>query len=264
MVLLWFLRDRPLWFGAVLGIGVLNREFTIYAVPVLLAIQLLDGSLFRADRVRMWLVAGAVFLAVWQGVEALKPFADLMGPGTRGQLPHGETGSVVGNVMARTSIESAALLERSAAMLREYFPRQIGAVRIESSVMPHGRDWLLWPAGLVLTMAFARGLQLMWRRRTGRPATAFGWYLLGIGVLAAAGYMVTRGIHVAAAGYWRAYKLTFLSKERVQIASTDVTRISRYDRLAEQEGDRLLVLQPDPCRSDQPPIGGWYLCRAER
>jgi hypothetical protein len=61
------------------------------------------------------------------------------------------------------------------------------------------------------------------------------------------------GITVAAADYWRAYKLTFLSRERVQVASRDRDR-------AQEEGDRLLVLRPEPCESDQPPVHGWYLC----
>src|SRR6185295_8550878 len=43
VLLLWITRDRPLWFGAILGVGFLNREFTMYAVPVLLAVQLLQG-----------------------------------------------------------------------------------------------------------------------------------------------------------------------------------------------------------------------------
>jgi hypothetical protein len=340
VVALWFLRDRPIWFGVVLGIGVLNREFTIYAVPVLVAVQLLAGSLFRADRLRTWLMAAAVFLAVWQSVDALKPFADLMGPGTRGKLVHGEGGSIVGNVMARTSVAPAALAERSGAMVREYFPRQIGVVHIESTAVPQGRDWLFWPAVIALTLALARTLWVMWRarRQVGWPDTSFAWYLQGIGVMAAMGYVLTRPvgepvdrymlltiygpvglvalflaiepmawlrrgmmalvlgwafvsaadharlfahywsgkepdeaqriadelvarhIDVAAAGYWRAYKLTFLAKERVQIASTDMVRVEEYDARAQKAGDRLLVLQPSACISDQPPVRGWYLC----
>jgi hypothetical protein len=340
--LLWFLRDRPLWFGAVLGIGVLNREFTIYAVPVLLVLQAADGSLFRAERLRMWLVAGAVFLAVWQSVDALKPYADLMGPGTRGMPVPGGPGSIVGNVMARTSVASAELIERISVMAREYFPRQIGAVHVESGLLSQGRDWLLWPVGIALAAGFLRALQLMLSRRDDPRSAAFGWYLLGVGVLSAVGYVLTRPvgdpidrymlltiygavgivalllalephawlrnvmmtlvlgwaavsaadhlrlwshyasgrdpdvaqqiadelvarrIDVAAAGYWRSYKLTFLSRERVKIASTEVMRITRYDWLAQQQGERLLTLSAEPCATDQPPVHGWYLCRGGR
>ena len=46
--LLWFLRRNPFWFGGVLAIGFRNREFTLYAVPVLLALELIMGELTRA------------------------------------------------------------------------------------------------------------------------------------------------------------------------------------------------------------------------
>ena len=82
---LWLLRGRPVWFGALLATGFRNREFVAYAVPALIVIELCSAEMTRA-RVRDWLVAVVVFAAVWQAVEALKPFADLMGPGTRGQL----------------------------------------------------------------------------------------------------------------------------------------------------------------------------------
>jgi hypothetical protein len=78
----------------------------------------------------------------------------------------------------------------------------------------------------------------------------------------AADELVVRGIEVAAADYWDAYRLTFLSGERVKIASTGVSRVTRYGWLAQQEGDRLILLSREPCASDQPPIRPWYLCRA--
>src|SRR6185295_10946690 len=65
IALLWFLRRRPLWFGAVLAIGFRNREFTMYGVPVLLALELLTGELNRS-RVRDWLLSMVMFLAVWE------------------------------------------------------------------------------------------------------------------------------------------------------------------------------------------------------
>jgi hypothetical protein len=341
VVLLWLLRDRPLWFGAVLGIGVLTREFTIYAVPALLLIQGLTGDLFRTERLRGWLLAGAAFLAVWQTVDALKPVADLMGPGTRGEPVPGPVGSAVDNLLFRLNVAPSELADRAAAMAREYFPRQVGARRIESPVAPQGYDAMFWPLAIALAVVLARGLYLSRRafQRDGELRPAFAWFLVGVGLASAAGYVLTRpvdggpvdrymlltiyvpvglaavvlaleprpwvrrglaallvvwaassgldharlaahywrgqpdeaqaladglaarGIEVAAAGYWRAYKLTYLTGERVKIASTDVSRIAEYDRLAQAQGDRLIVLRPEPCDTDQPPLNGWYLCR---
>ena len=73
--------------------------------------------------------------------------------------------------------------------------------------------------------------------------------------------MAGRGITVAAAAYWRAYRTTFLARERVKIASTDLTRIEEYEKLARNEGPRLIVIRDQPCVSDLPPIRYWYLCR---
>ena len=102
IALLWFLRRHPFWFGAVLAIGFRNREFTLYAVPVLLALELVMGELNRV-RLREWLVSMAIFFAVWEAIEALKPLADLAGPGTRGQLLGGFSGSQVDNLLGGVS-----------------------------------------------------------------------------------------------------------------------------------------------------------------
>ena len=72
---------------------------------------------------------------------------------------------------------------------------------------------------------------------------------------------MARGVKVAAASYWPAYKITFLSRERVRVSGADVSRIALYDRLALEEGDRLLMLQETPCAGSPPIVPGWYLCR---
>src|SRR6185295_10304214 len=60
---LWFLRRRPLWFGIVLAIGFRNREFTVYALPALVALELISGEPI-GERVRGWLLSAVVFCAV--------------------------------------------------------------------------------------------------------------------------------------------------------------------------------------------------------
>ena len=52
IALLWMLRTRPLAFGALLAIGFLQREFVFYAAISLAALELLDGTLWRRDRIR--------------------------------------------------------------------------------------------------------------------------------------------------------------------------------------------------------------------
>src|SRR5215207_2027972 len=46
ILLVWALRERPAWCGVVLGIGFLNREFTLYGFLALLLIEAIQGTLF--------------------------------------------------------------------------------------------------------------------------------------------------------------------------------------------------------------------------
>jgi hypothetical protein len=74
--------------------------------------------------------------------------------------------------------------------------------------------------------------------------------------------LTARGVTVAQAPYWRAYRIAFLTGERIKVASGDVVRIEEYQRLAAQEGPRLLLIQEGPCPGGET-VAIWYLCRAE-
>jgi hypothetical protein len=338
VLLLWPLRHRPFLFGAVLALGFLNREFTIYAVLVLLAAELVTRRIFQPAVFRQWLLAFVAFVVVWDGILALKPFADLNGPGTRGKLIAGFGGSQIENLTNRMGRSAGDLPARAQAMIVERLPSLLGG-RLELDGIAHqGRNWVAWPLWLGALLAASRVLMLL---RFGRPpaSTAFIWYVLAIGATAATMFVIARpvtdtthryfllalyipigftaawlalephrwirtvvvlamigwsglsaidnyrqaeryvsgyepnkirdlanalearGLHVARAGYWRAYKLTFLTQERLKIASTDYERIEEYRRLADQEGNRLLRLQEKPCPGGEPVVEH-YLCPA--
>ncbi len=70
-----------------------------------------------------------------------------------------------------------------------------------------------------------------------------------------------RNIHIAESGYWRAYKLSFLTRERVKVASTDVVRIDEYQRLAREAGSGLVAIDEAPCPGGER-VSLWYLCRS--
>lgn len=343
VLLLWPLRYRPLLFGAVLAFGFLNREFTIYAVLVLLTAELVTGRIFQAAVFRQWLLAFVAFVAVWDGILALKPYADLNGPGTRGELIAGFGGSQIENLTNRIGQRLADLPARAEAMVTERIPSLLGGRLGLDGIAHQGRDWVFWPLLVGATVAIVRLLMLGRAEapatRRPPPATAFIWYLLAVGVAAAGMFVIARpltdtthryfllalygpigltaawlaleplrhvrlaiviamvgwgalsaidnyrqaaryvsgyepnkirelanalearGLHVAEAGYWRAYKLSFLTEERLKIASTDYSRIDEYRRLANREGDRLLRLQEQPCPGGEPVVEH-YLCRA--
>jgi hypothetical protein len=76
-----------------------------------------------------------------------------------------------------------------------------------------------------------------------------------------ADYLVAHGMITAAAGYWRAYEVTFLTGERVRLASTDVIRIAEYQQLF-QEHPEAVTIADRPCeRGSGETVGGMYICR---
>ncbi len=337
--LLWMLRIRPVWFGVVLAVGVLYREFALYAVPVLLVGDLCAGTLWRWTRLRTWLIALAVAAVTWQAVQMLKPYADLMGPGTRGEPIAGQAPSALQNVLDRTSFAPAEYPARTEVMFGTDLPRLYGALRTRQAIATQGHDWLFWVLAIGLPVLLVTAIVDGCRRGFGRAA--FGWYLVGVGLLAPVGVILTRpadapveryyllalllpvgilavslassrtralrlltigiaglwclgsaadhfqqvqryrhgdvpndiraladglvarNIRVAEAGYWRAYKVTFLARERVKVATTAVVRIEEYQRLARAAGDDLIHIQETPCHGGEAvgTIRVWTLCR---
>ncbi len=348
---LWFLRRHPLWFGTLLAIGFRNREFTLYAVPVLLAIDLFTGELNRA-RVREWLMSLAMFFAVWESIEALKPFADLSGPGTRGQLLGGFSGSQVANLTDRFNWQSGALIERIGRMGGELTAWFTGAGQIDSGLPVPDQSWLVWAGGLGVLLAAGRLIWLLVRPPAASTSAAsflhgvaaavartqFGLYILGVGTMAIAAFMagrpavhgysryallgllvpvgltaallrlddrrmlrqfvtivvvgwgalmivdhaiilttylrhppanpvrdvaerlVAQHIPVAEAGYWDAYAISFIAREQVRVASSDVVRIQEYqDRFFDRRSEAILVSEK-ACPGGER-VARWYLCR---
>src|SRR5262249_32641199 len=141
-------------------------------------------------------------------VEALKPFADLRGPGTRGQLLGGYGGSQVENLSDRVSVSIGDLPARVGAALATSVPNLLGARRVDEPIAAQGRDWLRWPMAVFALLAIAR---VFWRlaRVRQKPGAlrselehaAFAWYLLGVGVIAIAAFVVTRPVEAASLRY---------------------------------------------------------------
>jgi hypothetical protein len=281
-----------------------------------------------------------VFLAVWQAVQALQPYSDLMGPGTRGQLLGGFAGSQVSNLAGRVTVDVDSVPSRIEAMGRLHVPRMLGAIVYEDGI-GRRRSWLMWLLAAGLIAALLRTALVVHRRarsnglRSLRRA-AFGWYLLAVGGLAAAAYLaarpvseeysrygllvilmpiglvgvllsldsqravravaiaavlawaaisltdttrlylryssaepdelrvladalVARKVRTADAPYWTAYAVTFLSGERVRVASTDFVRITEYQAAAATDPGAIHVRE-QPCVHGER-VARWYLCR---
>jgi hypothetical protein len=159
---LWLLRRRPLWFGAVLGIGFRNREFVAYAVPALLIVELAAGAIDR-KRITEWLAAAVAFAAVLQAVEALKPYADVMGPGTHGRTFAALSGSELSNLRERFDFAPGALPGRARELLPQIVEWFSGARQVNTTLPIGSRGWLVFPAAVCLALLAGRVLLLLFR-----------------------------------------------------------------------------------------------------
>ena len=334
VILLWLLRDRPWWFGAVFAIGFFVREFTAYALPVLLALQLARGDLFNRARARQWLITAVMAVIVGAGIQGMRRFSDPIGPGTRGKVATAYGGSQLGNITGRLKFIPRELPSRVQAMATNHVPLELGLKHWENNISTQGHDWLYWPVALVLLLGLGRAVALSRKN----PVWEFPAYLVGVGLMSVAMYAIARpaeqmidryfvlvllapvgvvawflaverrallraamigavlvwaaasgadhiahyrryaggqvpndirsladslvglNIKVAKAPYWRAYKLTYLTGERVKVASSDVVRIDEYQELAEKAGKDLVTIQEQPCPGGMK-VSYWYLCK---
>ena len=79
---LWVVRQRPYVFGTLLCIGFLHREFTIFALPALLAVEALNGRRLTRDTWLRLARMAAAFGVVWIAVDLLKRHLNGSGPAT--------------------------------------------------------------------------------------------------------------------------------------------------------------------------------------
>jgi len=137
VLLLWITRTRPWLFGTILGVGTLHREFTAYGAAALLVMdaiglvsapRLVRDSAWRARAAqvaRRWAIAGIAFLAVRSAAGALRPFANGLGPGTRGDDPV-LVATVVDTLGGRICIDPSTWSERARLLVVDHLPRLVG------------------------------------------------------------------------------------------------------------------------------------------
>jgi hypothetical protein len=71
-----------------------------------------------------------------------------------------------------------------------------------------------------------------------------------------ADYLMSRGIRYAKARYWDAYVITFFSRERVIVASTETVRISAYQADVDRHLTEAVSLLRRPCEGG-PQVAAW-------
>jgi hypothetical protein len=200
VLLFWVFRDRPMLFGVVLAVGVLQREFTVYGLGALALMRAADGSLFTRRPWRAVLQGGLAFAAVWQAIYVLKQFSSIDGPGTSVEWGALRPESNVAAVFNRICLDPSQFTTGISQIFRTHLPdllglgtRGLGSYGINST-LNQGADWL----GVVLGTASALMLgRVIWRLASARTSPwhtslQFGLYLFLVGVQSLAAYGLLR------------------------------------------------------------------------
>ena len=346
VLLAWTLRGKPLALGAVLAVAFLHREFSAYAVPALLVLQFVAARGRVMPLVRPWVLTGFAFLVVFQGINALKPYADLMGPGTVGVPVASSAQDNVSLLLARANVDRSALPTRFRALAVEHVPMLVGLDGFRPYLLSIGTDLHVGWRELLPVAAALSAILLIWllvdlARRRSFEAIAFPIFLAVVGIESGVMYALTRdlsmftfrygllalylpvafaalllqpsrpmamraaggalcgllaaaslvdhavvldharvvppphrfvplaarlesgGVRLARAGYWRSYVVTFLTGERVIVASTELQRVREYQQLVERASEGVVTIQEMPCDGQRPVdvVGPWYLCQ---
>ena len=345
VLLLWVTRRRPGWFGLILGVGFLQREFTVYGVLALAAIELAHGTLFTREGRRGAFAAARTAAEVWLVVQWLKQFDSAAGPGTT-LASIGALSNNLLEVFGRTCIDPHLMLTGLARVADVHWPLLFGLA--PQPLVPFGIDsavsqGLPW-SGLLLAaataFAVARIATRLWRDRRWRReydfcaylvlvgACSAGMYALGrcgvivigtmrydlLSVLGAVGvaawylaverrpvfrrgwivavaawalvaglahgrlwaeylthppagdkrliarYLEAKGIRYATSDYWIAYYVTFMTNERVIVASNTFVRVLAYQRQVADHRAESVVISRRPCTGGERMFEGVWFC----
>jgi hypothetical protein len=196
VVLLWTFRRRPWLYGLVLGVGFLNREFTVYAALALIALEAADRTMFsRAGGLRWATILGSAAI-VWLLVQGLHRVSSASGPGTSAHDILTASNNLA-ELVARTCVSPATAAAGAGRLFTIHWPAilgtapyPLGAFSIESRVSQGlgGSSWL--PAVLVLLSI--GGILAARSAGAGAPPPRFPQYLILTGAFSIAGYLFGR------------------------------------------------------------------------
>jgi hypothetical protein len=197
ILLIWLLRERPIWCGVVAGVGFLHREFSVYGVVALL----ITAAVYQRREWRQltghWLVMGVVFLAVLELARVLLPFSDPFGP-ELAKIQFATGFSNVDAVIARVQCDGGLELWPNVQYLfQTILPALFGTggkghneYFLGPALAGNATVWLLLWAGM-LAATVRLGVLLFSRRAVVPPIALF---LFLVGMQAAIAYVASCGV----------------------------------------------------------------------
>jgi len=197
VVLIWLLRARPLACGVILGLGFLQREFTVYGFVALLAVDLFRGRLFTRGGVLARIQTVAVAGFAWTAVQGLKLVSSGAGPGTTIADVHGPA-SNFGELAARSCFDPGTLSAGIRRIVVEHWPTLFGTATFRLSdfgIVSTLDQGAPWSALLLATVAAVPAVTLLAttaRTRTVPRELDFCCFLVLVALLSVTGYIVGR------------------------------------------------------------------------
>jgi len=200
VLLLWIVRRRPLAFGALLAFGVLQREFTIYALGAVAILAVVDGSLRRRDAWKPIAMGAVAFGAVWQGIYLLKQFSSINGPGTYAKWAPLEASANLHALAGRFCLSTDHVVTGLQTLVTSHVGYLLGALPKDqaaftiNSLQWQGAPWA-WPVlGVALLAGLLRVGWIAWRGqlRLWAEPYRFGTYLFLVGLQALVAHALFR------------------------------------------------------------------------
>jgi hypothetical protein len=196
-LLMWTLRRRPGWCGFVLGVGFLQREFTLYGFLALLSIETLRGELFSREGLRRRLITFRVAAEVWLVVYFLRQFSSAAGPGTTLDDLSVARDNIT-ELTSRMCLDPSTALTGFRAIGSTHWPLLFGTAR--HPVADFGINAAASQGSLAATVVLVlmiavplMGLLLRVRRPLRlSAASAFSAFLVMTGIFSILGYVVGR------------------------------------------------------------------------
>lgn len=198
ILLLWLTRRRPVWFGLILGVGFLQREFTVYGALAVVAIELANGAWRRRADWQRGFAALGVAAAVWLTAQFLRQFASAAGPGTGPEALQLRMNNNVLEALQRFCFDPGAVAGGLARLVTFHWPRLFGTARLPvapfglESTATQGLAWSGLALGALMLLCIARIAVHAQARGTWWKQYEFCGYLVLVGALSATIFAASR------------------------------------------------------------------------